>query len=213
MVPCNKEDYFPFSSNRVSVVDVVNSRMSEKNNPGTLASVTFRTIAHFYDPDDPSPEYNRELTDRAENAILLAVLDVPDKKISPICDHIELRFPASDLTPGRQTAIVSATRSHFSNRSIEIKRSSILTVRVGLRECWLTIGVAIPSFIGIAALTRFQHLPLAIILLNVLVIFCWVVIWQPFQSLVFDRWTLAEKSKVYRIIADMDIGVLPSAGP
>ena len=186
--------------------------MTENNNPGTLASVKFRTIVHFYDSDDPTPEYNRELTDRAENAIVLSVLDVPDKKISPICDHIELLSPASNLTSERQTSIVSATRSHFNNRSIEIKRSSILTIRVGLRECWLTIGVAIPSFIGIAALTRFQHLPLAIILLNVLVIFCWVVIWQPFQSLDFDRWTLAEKSKVYRLIADMDIRVIPSTG-
>ena len=186
--------------------------MSEKNSPGTLASVKFRTIAHFYDPDDPTPENNRELTDRAENAIVLSVLDVPDKKISPICDHIELLFPGPDLTPGRETAIVSATRSHFKNRSSEIKRSSILTIRVGLREVWLTVGVAIPSFIGIALLTKFQHVPLAVIMLNVLVIFCWVVIWQPFQSLVFDRWTLAEKSKIFRRIADMDIRVLPSTG-
>jgi hypothetical protein len=186
--------------------------MSEKNSPATLASVKFRTIAHFYDPDDPTPENNRELTDRAENAIVLSVLDVPDKKISPICDHIELVFPGSDLTPERETAIISATRSHFKNRSSEINRSSILTIRVGLREVWLTVGVAIPSFIGIALLTKFQHVPLAVIVLNVLVIFCWVVIWQPFQSLVFDRWTLAEKSKIYRRIADMDIRVLPSPG-
>jgi len=186
--------------------------MSEQYSPGTLASVTFRTIAHFYDSDDPSPEYDRELTDRAENAIVLSVLDVPDKKISPICDHIELQFPSSDLTPERQAAIVSATRSHFKSRSIEIKRSSVLTVRVGLRELWVTLGVAVPSFILIALFTRFPHIPLAVILLNILVIFCWVVIWQPFQSLVFDRWTLAEKSKVYRQIADMDIRVIPSGG-
>jgi hypothetical protein len=186
--------------------------MSEQYSSGTLASITFRTIAHFYDSDDPSPECDRELTDRAENAIVLSVLDVPDKKISPICDHIELQFPLSDLTPERQTAIVSATKSHFKNRSSEIKRSSILTVRVGLRELWLTLGVALPSFTLIAIFTRFPHIPLAVISLNVLVIFCWVVIWQPFQSLVFDRWTLAEKSKIYRQIADMDIRVIPSRG-
>lgn len=184
--------------------------MSEKHSPGTLAIVKFRTIAHFYDSDDPTPEDNRELTDRAENAIVLSVLDVPDKKISPICDHIELVFPLSDLTPGRENSIISATRSHFRVRSDEIKRSSILTIRVGLREFWLTIGVAIPSFIGIALLTDFKNIPLAVILLNVLVIFCWVVIWQPFQSLVFDRWTLSEKSKIYRQIADMEIRVIPA---
>lgn len=184
--------------------------MHETMSPRTLAKVRFRTIAHFYDPDDPSPEYDRELTDRAEEAIFLSVLDVPDKKISPICDHIELCFPRSDITPERSDAIVSAIKSHFRNRSDDIRKSRILTVRVGLREFWLTIAVAIPSFIGIAVLTRFQHEPLAVIGLNVLVIFCWVVIWQPFQSLVFDRWTLEEKSKVYRSIADMKMEVVSS---
>ena len=42
---------------------------------------------------------------------------------------------------------------------------------------------------------------------NVLVIFCWVTIWQPFQSIVFDRWTQSVKAKVYREIAKMDISV------
>ena len=188
----------------------VHSSVSEKNSPGTLATVKFRTIAHFYDSDDPTPEDNRELTDRAENAIVLSVLDVPDKKISPICDHIELMFPASDLKPGRENSIISATRSHFRTRSDEIKRSSILTIRVGLREFWLTIGVAIPSFIGIALLTDFKNIPLAVILLNVLLTFCWLVIWQPFHSLVFDRWILSEKSKIYRQIAGMDIRLIPT---
>jgi hypothetical protein len=183
--------------------------MSDEKGPGTLAKVTFRTIVHFYDPDDPSPENTRELTDRAENAILLHVLDVPDKKKAPICNHIELQFPAPELTPQRQIAIISATKSHFMNRSEEIRRMQILTVRVGLREFWLTILVCVPSFTGIAALTLFPHEALSIIALNILVIFCWVVIWQPFQSLVFDRWTQAEKSKIYRQIAEMDITVLP----
>ena len=40
-------------------------------------------------------------------------------------------------------------------------------------------------------------------------IFCWVTIWQPFQSLVFDRWTQNKTAKVCRKIAGMDITVHP----
>jgi hypothetical protein len=41
----------------------------------------------------------------------------------------------------------------------------------------------------------------------VLIIFCWVTIWQPFQSLVFDRWTQSKTANVYERIAGMDIRV------
>jgi hypothetical protein len=36
-----------------------------------------------------------------------------------------------------------------------------------------------------------------------------VTIWQPFQSLVFDRWTQSETARVYGKIAGMDISVKP----
>ena len=41
---------------------------NEQKKNGT--SVAFRTIAHFYDSDDPTPENNRELSDRAETCLL-----------------------------------------------------------------------------------------------------------------------------------------------
>ena len=85
-----------------------------------------------------------------------------------------------------------------------------LTVRVGLREFRLTLAVCVPSFIGIAICSQFKGNPLVEVIENVLIIFCWVTIWQPFQSLVFDRWTQAEQAKVYRKIAGMDISVKSS---
>jgi uncharacterized membrane protein YfcA len=78
-----------------------------------------------------------------------------------------------------------------------------------MREFQLTVGVCIPAFLGIIVSDRFPHEPLAVLLQNILIILSWVVIWQPFQSLVFDRWTNAEQAKVFRQIAQMDIAVLP----
>ena len=85
----------------------------------TCASVTFRTIAHFFDPDDPTPENNRELSDRAENQIFREVLDVPKGYRGDMFDQLEILLPASELTPDRRDAIVSAVRSHFRNRSLD----------------------------------------------------------------------------------------------
>ena len=82
-----------------------------------------------------------------------------------------------------------------------------LTIRAGLRELQLTAAIAIPSFIGIAYVRTFsQDLP-ATIIQNILIIFSWVVIWQPFQTLVFDRWEKGTKGDVYRKVAGMEIEV------
>ena len=159
----------------------------------------FRTIAHLFDPDDPSPENSRLLTDAAENQIFREVLDVPKGNPSPINSRVEILLPASDLTPGRADAIIAAIRAHFSTRADQI-----------LREFRLTVAVCVPSFIGIAICSQFKGNPLVEVIENVLIIFCWVTIWQPFQSLVFDRWTQAEQAKVYRKIAGMKISVKPS---
>jgi hypothetical protein len=179
----------------------------QKEIASARASVPFRTIAHFYDLDDPTPENKRELSDRAENEIFHEVLVVPKGVHEEVQDHLEILLPASELTPDRKTAIISATRSHFLIRAKEVQRDMLLTQRVGLREIRLTLAVCIPSFIGIAICSQFKGNPISEVAENVLIIFCWVTIWQPFQSLVFDRWTQSVTAKVYRKIAEMEITV------
>jgi hypothetical protein len=181
--------------------------MPEQERTDIKATAAFRTIAHFYDADDPSPEGGRELSDRAEEQIFREVLDAPKRSGKVLCDQLEILLPAADLTPGRSTAIISAVRSHFRLRSGEVRRDMRLTQRVGFREFQLTLAVCIPSFIGIAICSQFKGNPVAEVAENVLIIFCWVTIWQPFQSLVFDRWTQSKTAKVYEKIAGMDIRV------
>lgn len=176
----------------------------------TIVPVTFRTIAHFFDSDDPTPEHARELSDRAEEKIGRAVLDAKDPLHASRNDHLEIHLPASDLTPERKIDIPAAVRAHFLLRADELQRNARLTQRIGFREFRLTIAVCIPAFAGMVATTRFPHNDIAFLMQNVLVILAWVVIWQPFQSLVFDRWTNAVESKVCRQIASMEISVLPA---
>jgi hypothetical protein len=182
--------------------------MPEREDTVTVkASVLFRTIARFYNADDPSPEERRELSDRAEEQIFHEILDRPKGSRIGFCNELEILFPAADLLPGRSAGIISAIRSHFRLRSEEVKRDMRLTQRVGLREVRLTLAVCLPSFLGIAICSQFKGNPVAEVIENVLIIFCWVTIWQPFQSLVFTRWTLNETAKLYEKIAGMEISV------
>jgi hypothetical protein len=173
------------------------------------AVVPIRTIAHLFDSDDPSPEERRQLTDRAEEQIFREVLNRPRGYKKEFLDELEIVLPANEMTPGRSDAIVAAIRSHFRERSGEVRRDMKLTQRVGFREIWLTVAVCIPSFIGIAICSQHKGDPVVEVVENVLIIFCWVTIWQPFQSLVFDRWTLSARAKVYDQIAGMKISVRP----
>jgi len=173
------------------------------------ASVPFRTIAHFYEADDSSPEDLRELSERAEEQIFREVLDAPKGAGKTPCDRIAITLPASDLTQDRTDSIISAVRTHFRSRSDNVRRDMRLTQKVGLNEIRLILAVCIPSFIGIAICSQFKGDPITEVIENVLIIFCRVTIWQPFQSLVFDRWTQSETARVYGKIAGMDISVKP----
>jgi hypothetical protein len=100
-----------------------------------------------------------------------------------------------------------ATRAHFTLREGELRRDMEFTVREGLREFRLTTVVCIFLFSGIALAAHFPREPFAELVKNVFVIFSWVVIWQPFQSLVFDRWTLSERARIYALVRAMEISV------
>ena len=171
------------------------------------ASVPFRSIAQFYDSDDPSPEADRQLCDRAEKHIMRAVLDLPKGYPGFALERLELVFPATDLTPGRVEAVISAAREHFRARAPDYERDRRLTMRVGRRESLLTIIICIPAFAGIAICSPFHGNPIAEVVGNVLIILTWVVIWQPFQSIVFDRWTQNVMARLCRHVAVMDISV------
>ncbi len=177
----------------------------------TIGTVTFKSIGQIYDTEDPSPEENRDLSERAEERIFHTVLNVPKGVRAAVCDDLVIRVPVQELTQERSNAIISAVRSHFRRRADEMQGAMKITQRVGLRQIRLTIAVCIPAFIGIAICSQFKGNPLAEVIENVLVILAWVTIWQPFQVLVFDRWTAKETAKVYRKIAEMPINVSSSA--
>jgi hypothetical protein len=176
----------------------------------TSGTASFKSVAQIYDGDDPSPEERRDLSDRAEDRIFHEVLAVPGRFRSGLFRNLVIRLPGEELTQERGAAIIAAVRSHFRHRAEEVQRNMKLTEMVGLREFRLTVAVCIPSFLGIAICSQFKGNPLVEVLENVLIIFCWVTIWQPFQALVFDRWTQSETAKVYRKIAEMEIRVVPA---
>jgi hypothetical protein len=184
--------------------------MTEQPAAASCTTVSFRTLAHFYDADDPSPEESRELSDRAEEQIFREVLDTSRISKKEMGGRLEIVLPSGDLAPGRSAAIIAAVRSHFRIRSREVDRDMKLTRMVGLREIRLTIAVCVPAFIGIAICSQYKGNALAEVVENIFIICSWVVIWQPFQSLVFDRWTLSERARVYAKIAEMEISVRPA---
>jgi hypothetical protein len=182
--------------------------MAHDTTTARTGTVSFKSVAQMYDSDDPSPEAHRDLSDKAEDRIFRAILTVPRGLRAAVCDQLEIRVP--DPAPEQGDLIVSAVREHFLRRSDEMADITRITVRIGLRECRLTAAVCIPAFIGIAICSQFKGDPLIEVLENVLIIFSWVVIWQPFQSLVFDRWTQKETASIYRKIAQMPISVIPA---
>ena len=169
--------------------------------------VKFRTIAHFFDPDDPCPEECRELSDRAEEEIAKTVTYFL-KTIHPSKQgELIISLPNTDINKNRIKDLPLSISSHYKSRTIELKRDRKLIWWEGIREFRLTIAILIPALLGIGLTTLFTKDIIAVIVQNFLVICSWVVIWQPFQTLVFDRWTIAVRIRIYQHIARMNIQI------
>lgn len=173
--------------------------------------ISFKTIAHVYDSEDPSPEECRELTDRAEEDIARTVTYFIKTVPRAEQGDLILYLPQSDLNENREHDLPRSVTLHFQSRISDLERDRKIIWWGGLREFRLTIAVLIPALIGIGLTSRISKDVVALITQNILVICCWVVIWQPFQVLVFDRWTLAVKIRVYRHISRMNILVKPTS--
>lgn len=180
--------------------------MVNHNNKHDL-SISFRTISHFFNLDDPSPEHIRELSDRAEEEIAKSVTFF--LKTVPHSDQGDLiiSLPESDLNSPREIDLPSAVISHFQNRIQDLERDRSLIWWAGIREFRLTVAVLISALLGIWFFSSFFKDAVGEVVQNILIICCWVVVWQPFQTLVFDRWALAVRIRVYRHISRMSIRV------
>jgi hypothetical protein len=157
-----------------------------------VVELSFKRVDQFFDPDDPSPVKNRDLTDDALFAMITAIIDREPKK--PV--QYVIRFPASQVTEEIESDLPEAVRTYFTYRCEGARRN--LRVLMKKMKYGLIYGLSISTVLIIILIFLYSQITdqvLADIVIGAIVIFCWVALWDPIDiflhQYLFQKKTIA----------------------
>ena len=181
---------------RISVVE------TEENGVVTL-TIRFKSPDQLFDREDPSDLPDKELTERAEDAISGYMDEFPLRR--PIRLVIEL--PAGAFTEKATTLIPEAVRRHFSNRSMDLDHDLLISRREGMYSALLMITNIIIAVVFVCL--EFGNLGTipGLLLGGLITILNWVTIWDTYEHFVYDYRYLARKKRIFEKIIRMPIEV------
>ncbi|MEI6840336.1 MAG: hypothetical protein WCK53_03655 [Methanomicrobiales archaeon] len=184
-----------------------------------VVELSFKRVDQFFDPDDPSPVKNRDLTEDSLLAMVAAIIDREPKK--PV--NYVIRFPASQVTEEVESDLPEAVKTYFIYRC-EGARRRLRVLRKRMKY-GLIYGLSISTVLIIILVFLYSNITdqvLADIVIGAIVIFCWVALWDPIDiflhQYLFQKKTIAICTK--RIInstirvekADVQPDGMPSEG-
>jgi hypothetical protein len=154
----------------------------------------FKTLDQLFDPSDPFPFPEKELTDLAENSIFEAVIDLYLRKDVDLILHI----PSGSVSPDGEDQLANAVRRHFSFRLDDLAREKRSSWREGKVSVLLAL---VNACIGIFVFYLYFRDPtpqfIPTLIFGVFVIMNWVTIWDTYEYFLYDWRKLWRKYRVY----------------
>ena len=138
------------------------------------------TIQGFFNENDPSPLYKRQLSHKLEHYIAMTV--VPVKRYSPVFYKLLCK---EEIDKQYTEPLMYAVRRHFetklASREKEFKRFK--------KRTWLLLLVSILVVVicqGFLMVLFDENHNLQYGFSNILDVFSWVLLWQPIDKLLFQ---------------------------
>jgi hypothetical protein len=172
--------------------------------PGGSAIIEVRVaeLRQLFNAIDPSPFYERDLDQQAEEFIVGWGKDLPPK--SPLALVVHLDEPAG----AKQEAVPlrDAIHEHFARREAESGRR----LRDLFHRGRLSLAIAL-AFLA-AALTIGEqvagHFPgnrLAVVVREGALIVGWVAMWRPVEIFLYDWWPIRAEARLFGRLARMPV--------
>lgn len=162
-----------------------------------------RNANQLFDPMDPSPTVDKDLTDVVQDYIVSSAeeLSAPSGMLLRI--YLD-EWPDSDPTD----VVSHAVHNHFTRqaalsraefrRLMRLGRTTLLIGVVFLAACLVVTNVFLLSETGAWAGMLRESLTIA----------GWVAMWRPMQIYLYDWWPLRRKWRVYAALSEMPVEVV-----
>ena len=174
--------------------------------PETAAiAIHVRTFNQLFNSFDPSPFYEKDLDDAAEEHIVGWAREMPPD--API--EIAVHLPAEEAQRARAADLAGALSHYFEYRAQQLEREQRELFRIGRSA--LAIGIAVLVFCLTASQMLAPFIPnptLARIVEESLIIVGWVANWRPIEIYLYDWWPIRRNIHLYRRIAAAPVTII-----
>ncbi len=125
--------------------------------------------------------------------------------------HLTVALPPEQIVPGLDERVGAAIKRYARGRIKDVEHDLRAMLWRG-RRALLAALVAVAVFMGIAALTGSDRGFVLQTITDALIIAAWVALWFPLETLFFDVWEYRLDRKIYRLLHDMDVTIVPDTG-
>lgn len=168
--------------------------------------VYVRAIDQLFHTLDPSPFYDRDLDEKAEEFIIGSAEELPHDV--PLALTIVLDQPPSKVD---ERYVAESVHLHFRRRADGSRRKLRLLFKRG--RVSLAIGIPILATMIVAGELAAQQtaLPaLATALRESLIIGGWVAMWRPMEIFLYDWWPVRDERRTFDRLATMPVRIVTS---
>ena len=165
------------------------------------------TLPQLFNSMDPSPFYQKDLDENAEEYIVGWAEEYPLAEPVSLTLHLE-----GGLDEAARELVTEAVHNHFTNQT----RLARLEFRRLMRKGWrsLLIGLA-----ALAVTVVFSELlqryggALSMVARESLLIGGWVAMWRPIQIYLYEWWPLQRRRRIFDKLARMPVTIKTRAAP
>ena len=172
----------------------------------TRIEVRLRELAQLFNSLDPSPFFDRDLDDEAEEFIVGWARELPHHGALELWIHVATPPPEQSLV-----GVEAAVRHYFANRA-ELKRRELrLLLRRG-RVSFVIGIVFLAACFGAGQLAR-EVLPMHwndFVELGFQIV-GWVAMWRPIEIFLYDWWPIRSDRRLFERLAQMQVRVRTGA--
>lgn len=121
-----------------------------------------------------------------------------------------LRLPADQITPDLKAETKAALDRYCEFKLKEMRQSMAASNFEGRSK--LPVGIAVAAAVVIIAVIIFWLLPdyldrLAVVLTPIITVTVWVAIWNPVETLLYDRWDERRNIQIHTAIQNMELHI------
>jgi len=157
--------------------------------------IRLKELPQLFNSLDPSPFYERDLDQDAEDFIVGWALEFPQNSRYSLVVHV----PKSELERADSKDVEGAIHRHFERRH-DLKQKELKEfLRVGRRSLTVGLGVLATCFALGGAVSNW--IPQGVVqglVQESLLILGWVANWRPIEIFLYDWWPIARRRNLFR---------------